>query len=172
MNSDNSENFTYDEVFDNWDLMSNDEKIKFLTNPSAETIAALTEFLKEFNKPSERVTDLRESRHDALIELLKKGDRPINEIQIIVDMIDKGIKEAEEAKDKDKTKTMKALVIVGGIASIVAGGFVTAKNKKAGVTMITAGSAALLGLGGSETKMGKSLLAALSDMQDEETVEV
>jgi len=172
MNSENSENFFHGEVFDNWDLMSNDEKTKFLTNPSAETIEALTKFLKEFNKTNERVTDLRESRHDSLIELLMKGDRPIDEIQIIVDMIDKGIKEAEEVKDKDKTQTMKALVIVGGITSIVAGGFVTAKNKKAGIAMIATGSAALLGLGGSETKMGKSLLAAFSDMQDEEAVEV
>ena len=168
----NSENFNHEEVFNNWDLMSNDEKIKFLTNPSAETIATLTEFLKEFNKPNERVTDLRESRHNALIELLKKGDRPIDEIQIIVDMIDRGLKEAEEGKDKDKTQTMKALVIVGGIASIVTGGFVTAKNKKVGITMIATGSAALLGLGGSETNMGKSLLKALTDMQDEEAIEV
>jgi hypothetical protein len=172
MNSKKTETFVPDEVFDNWNSMDKYEKIDFLTNPSSETIASLTGFIKEFNKSSERVASLRKDRNDVLIELLKKDDLSFDEKIKIVELIDKGIKESEEANDKGNNQQIKALVIVGGIISIVAGGVVAAKrDKKLGLAMIAAGSAALTGLVGSETKVGKALIDAFSDIQNEEVVD-
>jgi len=96
-------------------------------------VEALTKFLEEFDKPSKRVADLRKDRNDALIGLLKKDDRPFDETLAIIDLIDKGITEATEDKDKDNNVKVKALLIAGGIISIVAGGACYAKlDKNAG----------------------------------------
>ena len=172
MNSERTEAFTPDEVFDNWNSMDKDDKIKVFTDPSSTTIAALTEFVKAFDKSNEMVFGLRQSRNDVLIELLKKGDWSIDEIERIVTLMDKGIKEADESKDKGNNLKIKALVIVGGIASIAAGVYVATKgNKKTGAAMMTAGTAALLGVAGGETKIVKALIDSFKDTQNEEIVE-
>jgi len=120
--------------------------------------------VKEFNKPGERVSVLRKDRNDALIDLLKKGDLSFDEKVKIVELIDKGIKEADESKDKDTTKTIKALAIAGGIVSIVAGGIlVSNRDKKLGTKLIAAGSAALIGAVGIDTKIGKALIESFSE---------
>ena len=49
MNSERTESLSPDELIENWNTMNNDEKVEYLTNPSAHTIAILTEFLEEFN---------------------------------------------------------------------------------------------------------------------------
>ena len=172
MNSDTVSAFTSGEVFSDWNSMDTDQKINLLTNPSSEIITKLTEFLKELNKPSERVTDMRESRNDALIELLLRGDSSFDEKLIIIDRIDDGIREAEAAKDKGAHLNIKALAVVGGILSIVIGGVVVTKNKKAGTALIAAGSTALLGAGASDTKTGKALIEYLSDTPSNDVIEI
>ena len=113
------------------------------------------------------MASLRERRHEALTELLK-GDHSFEEIEKIVGWIDKGVAEAEVAKEKGNNQKIKAVAVVGSVISIVAGGVIAAKvDKKAGVAMIAAGSLVLAGAAGGESKLVKKLLASLAELQGE-----
>jgi hypothetical protein len=166
MNSGNNFDFSPDEFLDNWNSKSSDEKVEFLTNPSAATIIALTKFLKEFNESNKNVGNLYKDRNDALIELLKKGNRPTGEIKEIVNLIDIGIKDAAEDKNKNNNSKIKALVSVGGIVSIIAGATVQ-RDVKTRAILITVGGVALIGAVGSDTKTGKIIINALINIQKE-----
>jgi len=170
MDDEKTEAFSPDEVYDNWDSISKDEKIKFFTDSPSAVIAAFTELLvKAFDKADERVSDLVKSRQEALIRLLEKGDWSIDEVERIFALMDEGIKKEVESKDKSNDTKLRAIGMFGGIASIGAGLYVAIKvNKKAGVAMIVSGTA-LLGLSGSETKI-KALLDSLNDTQNEDAV--
>ena len=173
MDSEKTEIFAPNEILDSWKSMGMDEKIKIFTNPSPEMIIALTEFVKEFGKSGEKVAELRKDRNDALIEMIKKDNMTFDEKVKIIELIDKGIKEAEDAKDKDNNQRLKALAIAGGIFSIVVGGTVSARgDKEVGRAMMATGSAVLLGAVGSDTKIGKILITSILNLQDEKAVEV
>ena len=115
--------------------------------------------------------DLRKDRNDALIVLLKKGDRSVEEIREIVKLIDEGIKEAATDKVKNNETKRKVLVIVGGITAIIAGAAAPKLDSKMRATMIATGSAALIGAIGSDTKMGKAIFNALMNTQDKKVIE-
>ena len=156
-------------VLGNWISMTQDEKIGFLTNPSAATITALTEFLKEYRKPSERIAKYRAIQIDALIKWLDKGDRSVDEVVKISKLIDGIINEADRAKNNDVEHDLIALIVAGSIASIVAGTFIIAKSdKKLGRAMIAIGSTALLSALGADSKTGKALMKYLADTSLEE----
>ena len=172
MSSDKVEVIIPGEVLDNWSQMDMNEKVKLLTSPSPEMIKALTAFVTEFNKPNERVALLRKDRNDVLIELLKKEDRPFEETIKLIELLDKGIEDEAIATEKGNNQNIRGLAAIGGIVTIVAGSAVAAKvDKKAGVALITAGTAALIAAGGSDTKVGKTLLKYLSKTLDESVAE-
>jgi hypothetical protein len=81
----------------------------FFTDSPTEVVAAFTEFIKAFDKVDERVSSLVKSRNDALIELLKKGDKSIDEIERIVTLVDKGLKIEVESKDKSNNQKIKTI---------------------------------------------------------------
>ena len=128
--------------------------------------------LKEFDKSGARVAELRKARNDALIDLLKKGDRPFEETLKLIELIDKGINEAAEDTEKGENRKIKMVAVVGGIVSIIAGGAICAKDKKVGSALIAAGSTALIGAAGSETKLGKAIFNAFTNIENEEVIEV
>lgn len=172
MDFEKTEAFTPDEVFDNWESMSKDEKIKIFTDSPSEIIKALTELMKEFDKAEERVSSLVKSRNEALIRLLEKGDRSIDEVERIIALMDEGLKIEVESKDKGNNQKLKIWGMASGIALVLSGTVVTFKgNKKAGLAMIASGAAALVCVAGSETRLVNAVMDSVNDIHNEGVVE-